>query len=100
MCIEAVHNTLKDFLLLLFQKILIKMVLNKRDLERAFSPNKHRRSGGQRRSLNKFNKGGRTGSQTSSSVRVVVRVRPQNAKEMENNARYDCLTFHTKDATS
>lgn len=63
------------------------MVLNKRDLERAFSPHKHRRSGGQRRSLNKFNKGGCTGSQTTSSMRVVVRVRPQNARELENDAR-------------
>jgi hypothetical protein len=69
-------------------------------LERAFSPQKHRRSGGQRRSLNKFNKGGRTGSQTSSNMRVVIRVRPQNAKEMENNARYDCFMFHTEDVAS
>jgi hypothetical protein len=60
------------------------MVLNKRDLERAFSPNKLRRSGGQGRSLNK---GGHAGNQTSSSMRVVVRIRPQNAKELENNAR-------------
>jgi hypothetical protein len=70
------------------------MVLNKRDLKRVFSPHKHRRSGEQRRSLNKFNKGGFTGSQTSSNMRVVVRVRPQNPKEMENNARYDFCTLY------
>jgi hypothetical protein len=65
---------------------LMKMVLNKRDLERAFSPVKHRKSGG-RKSLNKSHKGGNSASQTSSSMRVVVRIRPQNAKELENNAR-------------
>jgi hypothetical protein len=64
----------------------MKMVLNKRDLERAFSPNKHRKTGGQR-SLNKLHGGGTTVSQTSSSMRVVVRIRPQNAKELENNSR-------------
>jgi hypothetical protein len=73
-------------LFLLFQKSLLKMVLNKRDLERAFSPNKHRRSGGHR-SLNKSNRGVNSLSQTHSNMKVVVRVRPQNAKEWENNAR-------------
>lgn len=65
------------------------MVLNRRDLERAFSPHRHRRSLGQRNSLNKSLKGGSAVTHTSSNMKVVVRIRPQNAKELENNCRYD-----------
>ncbi|KDR06177.1 kinesin-like protein KIF18A [Zootermopsis nevadensis] len=83
----------------------MKMVLNKRDLERAFSPIKHRKSGG-RRSLNKSHKGGNSVNETSSSMRVYVRIRPQNPKEIENNTRSiiqvvdeNVLIFDSKEET-
>jgi hypothetical protein len=78
------------YIILFILENLLELVLNKWTLERAFLPNKHCGPLGQRRRLNKSHKGGKTVGQTSSNMRVLVRVRPKNAKEMGNNSRYDC----------
>ncbi|XP_015122108.1 kinesin-like protein KIF18A [Diachasma alloeum] len=70
------------------------MVLNKRDLEKAFSPGKARRFG-KRRSGAQFKpstSGSTTRSVTSdneggTSIKVIVRVRPPNERESQDNHR-------------
>ncbi|XP_011299424.1 kinesin-like protein KIF18A [Fopius arisanus] len=70
------------------------MVLNKRDLEKAFSPGKSRRFGKRRSgvSFKPSTSGSTTKSVTSdgesgTSIKVIVRVRPHNDREQQDNHR-------------
>lgn len=59
------------------------MVKNKRDLK--FSPHRNRPV---RKSVAKTKAGESTGSCSTANIKVVVRVRPPNQKELDGNYRY------------
>ncbi|XP_069692259.1 kinesin-like protein KIF18A [Periplaneta americana] len=63
------------------------MVLNRRTLERAFSPHRHKRLSGVRKVAIKPQPGKNGDNVTACSMRVVVRIRPQSEKELQNNCR-------------
>ncbi|KAK0093085.1 hypothetical protein PV326_014339 [Microctonus aethiopoides] len=70
------------------------MVMNKRDLDKAFSPNKIKRFGKHGSGVNQF-KPSTSGStsknlhsdESSTSIKVIVRVRPPNEREQQDNYR-------------
>lgn len=71
------------------------MVMNKRDLDKAFSPNKIKRLGKRRSGGNQF-KPSTSGStsrnlnsanESQTTIKVIVRVRPQNEREQQDNHR-------------
>nr|CAD7430112.1 unnamed protein product [Timema monikensis] len=67
------------------QHLELKMVYNKKDLEKAVSP-ANRRKTAKRRSGN-LQQNGVDQAQGTSTMKVIVRVRPPNSKELGNNFR-------------